>query len=156
MVVLKLPNCWFPQKPIWLQDTGAAAASAARGFHWIKVTRSLAGMATLPSKGPCSKIRATLLPFSAASGRRNDCTRQAYASRARIKFDNWASALIEHDVIAFAAATWIPGITLDHIISYHMSFRCSHESISFPISNGSSNAFPSVSVAKAALSQHLI
>jgi hypothetical protein len=33
VVMLKLSNCWFPQKPIWLQETGAAAASAARGFH---------------------------------------------------------------------------------------------------------------------------
>ncbi len=98
MVILKFVSCWFPLKPIWLQETGAAAASDARGFHWIKVTRSLAARATLPSNVPWPtilQIRATLLPFSAASGRRNDCTWQAYASRARIKLDNWANALIE-------------------------------------------------------------
>ena len=74
MVILKCASCWFPQKPIWLQETGAAAASAARGFHCIKVTRSLAAKATLPSNAPWPGIRATLLLFSAASGRRNDCT----------------------------------------------------------------------------------
>jgi hypothetical protein len=62
----------FRRKPTWLQETGAAAAGAARGFHWIKVTRSLAVLAILPSKGPWTKIRATLFLFSAVSGRRND------------------------------------------------------------------------------------
>ena len=102
MVMLKLPNCWFPQKPIWLQETGAAAASAARGFHWIKVTRSLASVATLPlklpSNGPWKKIIATLLPISAASGRRNDCTRQAYATRAIIKY-MWLNKRVDWNTV---------------------------------------------------------
>ena len=95
-----------PPKPIWLQDTGAAAASAARGFHWIKVTRSLAAMAPLPSNGPWTAIRATLLPFSAASGRRNDCTRQSHASR-HSKIDGLTNALIETRFDCSAAGTAI-------------------------------------------------
>ena len=80
--------------------------------------RSLAAMATLPSNGPCrvrhflplfldrpwTSIRATLLPFSAASGRRNDCTRQSYASRLN-KRDGLTNGRREpdqiHDIIQF-------------------------------------------------------
>ncbi len=130
MVMLKFVSFSFPQKPIWLQETGVAAASAARGFHWIKVTRSLAVVATLPLKMPWTTIRATLLPFSAASGRRNDCTQQSYASRARIKLDNWANAFIETRFDRICCShlnSWhhIGLVRLSyHIISYHIiSFR---------------------------------
>jgi hypothetical protein len=72
MAIWKRAKFSFRQKLTWLQETGAAAAGAARGFHWIKVTRSLAGLAELPSKMPWTKIRATLFPFSAVSEPRND------------------------------------------------------------------------------------